>query len=411
MAVTTERQALAQPEGEGSALRRRMAFIVILSSAFLTSLVYSVVQPILPVLAANFGGGQAGEHFAQLAATTPAIGMLVGGLIGGWLIALVGKRPVILAALVAMGILGVAEAFLSDPKTFLADRVALGLGASLMATACVTLLGDLFEGEARDRAVGLLQGMATFGAVPTVLAVGFLAAILGWRAPFGFFAVFAIPVLVLALLSIDRGGGVRTEAGEAGQGLAGGVSAMRLWPIFLFTFAQSVLNTMGVAQIPFLLKQGGVVASTTQGLILSSNALAMGIGAVGAAKLQARLGTGKALLSALLVAGVGNVVVGLSPNVWLAAAGSVFSYLGLGVLLAMVYMLVLDRATPEERPVAVGYAHVFMFIGQFANPLIMAPFNAAFGQHATYAGLGVISLAAVVIGWIVSRGASRPAAA
>jgi MFS family permease len=402
MAVISERQAPAQPAGEESALRRRLAFAVILSSAFGTSLVYSVVQPILPVLAAQFGGGEAGEHFAQLAATTPAIGMLTGGLIGGWLIALVGKRPVILAAIAAMGILGVAEAFLVDPKVFLADRIALGLGASLMATACVTLLGDLYEGEARDKAVGLLQGMATFGAVPTVLAVGFLAAALGWRAPFGFFALFAIPAFILALISISAGrGGAQAEG--AGHGLAGGFSVMRLWPIFLFVFGQAILNTMGVAQLPFLLKQGGVAATATQALFLSSNAFAMGIGAVGAARLLARLGESKTLLAALLVAGVGNVVVGLSPNVWLSAAASIFSYLGLGVLLAMVYTLVLNRATPDERPVAVGYAHVAMFIGQFANPLLLAPINSAFGQHATYAGLGVITLAAVVIGWLASR--------
>jgi MFS family permease len=401
MAVLAESDTSpVQPQPEGSALKRRLAFVVVLFSAFGTSLVYSVVQPILPILAAHFGGGAAGEHFAQMAATAPAMGMLVGGLVGGWLIALVGNRPVILSAILLMGVLGVAEAFLPDARLFLADRAVLGLGSSLLGTACVTLLGGLYEGEARDRAVGILQGVATFGAVPTVIAVGVLAATLGWRAPFGFFVRFAAPAFVMAVIAIDKG---RAGAADAAHGVAGGMSAMRLWPVFLFVFAASLLNTMGVAQLPFLLKQEGVSGAAVQGIILSSNALVMGVGAVGSARFQNRVGERAALVASVIVAGVGNIVVGLSHSVWLSGAGSVFSYLGLGVLLAMSYTLVLNRARPEERGVAVGYTHAAMFIGQFANPLILAPINAAVGHHTSYVGVGVTAIVLALLGGALAR--------
>jgi len=340
-----------------------------------------------------------------LAVTTPALGMLVGGLAGGWLIALVGMRPIILTSIILMGLLGVAEAFLSGGAVFLADRAALGLAASLLTTACVTLLGELYEGEARAKAVGLLEGMATFGAIPTVLGVGFLATALGWRAPFGFFGAFAVLALGLAVASISGG---RSQGAQHGS-VAGGLSVMRLWPLFLFVFAQSVLNTMGVAQFPFLIKQAGIASPATQSLIQSSNALAMGFGAVFAARVQARLGERSALLWSLIVAGVGNVLVGVSPNIWLSVGASIFSYLGMGVLLAMVYTLTLNRATPDERPVAVGYAHVAMFIGQYANPWLIGPFNAWIGQHGAYTGLGALTLAGAAIGWVSSRGTRGPA--
>jgi MFS family permease len=391
---------------EDSVSKRRMAFAVILSSAVGTLLVYCVVQPTLTVLAAHFGEGR-GEHLAQLAATIPAIGMLIGGLVSGWLIALLGRRPIILAAIAGLGILGVAEAYLPNASLFLLDRLALGFGSSLFGTACVTLLGDLYEGPERDKAVGVLQGVGTFGSVPAILLVGVVAHIWGWEVPFYLFVLFAIPAFVLAVISIEGTGGPTAQHERSAPDLSGGLSAIRLWPIYVLVFLINLLSTMGLAQLPFLLKSEGLSDTTLQSIIFSSEALAMGIGAVFSAPIQGRFGERMALIGSVVVAGLCDVAVGLTHNQWVSSAGSVASCLGFGVLLSMAYTLVLNRATPEERGVAVGYVQAAMFIGQFANPVLLAPINGMVGQHQCYIGVGVLALIVALLSGAISGGRTR----
>jgi MFS family permease len=252
-----------------------------------------------------------------------------------------------------------------------------------------------------------VQGVATFSSVPVILIVGVMARFLGWRSPFGLFALFAIPAFILAFFSVEKRPGVFGKADQGAGALAGGMSAIRLWPIFLLVFSSSLLNTMGVAQLPFLLKGEGVTAPPLLAVILSLCAMATGIGAVFSASIQTRIGEKTALIAAVVIAGVGDVIAGAIGNAWFAAAGSIFSYLGLGILLAMSYTLVLNRATPEERGVAVGYLHAVMFIGQFANPVLLAPLNAAIGLRNSYVVAGVIAMVAAFAGGAFSRRLSK----
>jgi MFS family permease len=392
-----------------SPLMRKLAFTVILSSAVGTALVYCVLQPILPIIAKNFGAG--GDDIAKLAASVPAIGMLIGGLVGGWLITLVGKRPVILTAIVLMGVLGVGEGFISSAGPFLAARLVLGLGASLLMTASVTWLGDIYEGEARSKAVGILQGVATFGSVPLVVIVGIIAGQLGWRTPFWLFLVFAVPAFLLAVFAL---GGKTSQAAvdePEAKTMGVAVSALRLWHIYLLGFGVSILNFMGVAQLPFLIKEQATFGPAQQGLILACNALMMGVGAVSSAAIHKRLGEKMTVIVSVALAGICNVIIGFSHDIVITAGASILSYIGLGVMLAMAVMMVLNRATAEERPAATGYATATGFAGQFANTLLLAPIIPMIGLGGSYLFVGLVTLALTLIGFLVVKPASPAATA
>jgi MFS family permease len=385
---------------------RRIALIVILSSAFGTCLTYSVVQPIIPMLAQHYAA-YGGERIAQYAAITPSIGMLFAGLVAGPLLAVVGRRVLMLVCLVAMGVLGAAGGVLENPWLFLGSRLLLGAFAVFFSTACVTLMAELYEGSARDKVMGALQGTGTFGAVPLMLAAGVVAERIGWRAPFSFFLIFAVPVLILALVSIRPSGSANQEARAAG-GVAG---ALKLWPWYLMVFAFSQLTIIGVTQLPFLLKAEGVVNPGAQAMILSGNALVMGVGAVLAGPLQGRIGEGRTLVLGLLIAGLGNLAVGMvSGAAWISAA-SIFSYFGCGFLLTLSFTTVLNRTTPVTRGAAVGFVQAAMFVGQFANPLLLGPIIETLGRQEAYAVVGVISTAAPVIVAVLSVLRRRPATA
>ena len=387
---------------ERSPLMRRLTLTVILASALATCLAFAATQPILPMLAAHFGGLNA-VRMSQLVQTTPGLGLLLGGLLGGWLMAKTGKRPMILASLAAIGVFGVSGAFVSDPWLFLGSRLLLGLASALLSTACVTLMAEIYHGDARAKVMAALQSAGTFSAILIVPIAGFVAEKFGWRAPFWSFAIFAAPVLLIAMFSIPGKGGTPAAMQEQG-GESALNAALKLWPYLLLVFCFSELMTMGITQLPFLLKEEGESGAGFQSLVLAGNALLMGVGAALAAPIMIRLGEQKTVLIGLVIAGVGDIVAGWpAPGFIYTSAGSIFSYLGCGVLLTLGFSLVLNRASAEARGLVAGFILAASFIGQFTNAFILAPIIAQIGLHGVYVLVGVLAVLAPIVGQTITR--------
>src|SRR4051812_17375581 len=126
-----------------SDLRRRLAFAVILAAAFGTCLVFTVIPPILPELAKQFGGGRSGELSAQMALTMPSLGWLIGGAVSGWLVSRLGLRVVIVASMLGLGLFGGLGGVISDLFAFGASRFALGFACAFLITGSATLLANI----------------------------------------------------------------------------------------------------------------------------------------------------------------------------------------------------------------------------------------------------------------------------
>ena len=172
-----------------SDVRRRLAFALILVIAFGSSLVFSVPPPVLQAIAKQFGGGHAGEFNAQFGSTAPSLGWLIGGVLSGWVLARLGRRPVIIAAIIGLGLFGSIGAVLPSPAAFIASRLALGFSVAFGITACVTLLADIYDDRARPKMIGYMKAMASGAALPIGLSSGALAQLIDWRAPFAEYAI------------------------------------------------------------------------------------------------------------------------------------------------------------------------------------------------------------------------------
>src|SRR5258708_7795349 len=82
-----------------SPAHRRLAFAAVLAAAVGACLVYTVLPPVLPALALQFGGGRQGELGAQMAMTSPSLGWLIGGGFSGWGVKRFGTRRTSIAAI------------------------------------------------------------------------------------------------------------------------------------------------------------------------------------------------------------------------------------------------------------------------------------------------------------------------
>ena len=131
-----------------------------------------------------------------------AVLLVTGGRLGD----LFGRRRVFAAGLAVFVATSAACALAPDPAVLVAARVAQGVGAALMAPNILSILGVIYTGPARVRAIsvyGMVMGLA---AVSGQLIGGILIradlAGLGWRAifwinvPLGLAALLACPRLV-----------------------------------------------------------------------------------------------------------------------------------------------------------------------------------------------------------------------
>lgn len=385
-----------------SAIRRRLAFSLVLLSGVAASMVYSALAPILPLLASHFdaASGGRGELAAQLGMTMPSLGIILGGAMSGTIVARFGLRRVILFSLIGFGGFGVSGGLLHDIWSFCATRLALGVCGALLTTACVTLLANLYEDKARLKMVGYWKAAMTLSAIPTTIGAGLIADFAGLPAVFGMFAVFAIPALALAYFATPRRS-VRTAPALAGA--ATPVGLWRLWPVLLMILGLHIAIMSGSFQIPFALAQMGTGSATAISLIMSAGAVLGGAGSVLSGHLQARFGQARVLWSGVLVLASGVLLVGVAPTLAFIVAGACLMGLATGLCLPFYVTLTLCRVAPDQHSSAIGWVQVSMYLGAFLNPIVLAPVRAAVGPQGVFLTIGLLLVFALGISFAFNR--------
>src|SRR5215472_17029328 len=128
-------------------------------------------------------------------------------LLGGRLADLLGRRDVLLAGTVVVGLSSLVGGFAGDAGVFIGARLAQGLGAALMLPAALSTLTTTFTASLdRQSALGVWAAIAGLSSAVGILLGGVLTEGPGWR-----WVMFVNPIAcvlvipaVLALLPRDR---------------------------------------------------------------------------------------------------------------------------------------------------------------------------------------------------------------
>ncbi|MFA1540312.1 MFS transporter [Actinomadura monticuli] len=133
--------------------------------------------------------------------TVSAYTLTFGGLmlIGGRAADLVGAKRVVLAGLLIFTAASLATGLAGSAAVLLGGRVAQGLGAALLSPAALSLVVSLFDGDERNKALGVWSALGGGGAALGVLLGGALTAGPGW--PWVFYVNVPIGVVIIAALA------------------------------------------------------------------------------------------------------------------------------------------------------------------------------------------------------------------
>ncbi|WP_328524091.1 MFS transporter [Kribbella sp. NBC_00359] len=126
--------------------------------------------------------------------------LMFGGLmlLGGRAADLFGSRRVVLSGLFVFTLASLATGLANGPELLLAGRVAQGIGAAMLSPAALSVVTKTFDGEERNKALGIWSAMGGGGSAIGVLLGGLLTAGPGWQ--WVFYLNVPIGVIVFAVL-------------------------------------------------------------------------------------------------------------------------------------------------------------------------------------------------------------------
>lgn len=198
---------------QGTPAFRRTALALFLAGFSTFGLLYTV-QPLLPGFSHHFGVSAAGSALAlSLSTGLLAVMMLVAGLISDR----VGRRNVMITALLASTVLSAASALVHDWNTLLLLRALLGIALSGVPAVAMTYLVEEMDSRALGLAMGLYIGGNAVGGMSGRLIAGIVADHWGWRWGIGAVSIIALASTALLWMQLPPSRHFRSRRGGLRQ--------------------------------------------------------------------------------------------------------------------------------------------------------------------------------------------------
>lgn len=181
--------------------RKRLALAATILGSSMAFIDGSVVNVALPAMQSELGASVAAMQWI-VNAYLLFLGSLV--LVGGSMGDKLGRRTVFIAGIAAFTLASAACGFSPNVGLLIGARAVQGIGAALLVPSSLAIIGAVYEGEARGRAIGT---WAAFGAITSAVGPvigGWLVDAWSWRAIFFLNVPLAAVTMALAIASVPN---------------------------------------------------------------------------------------------------------------------------------------------------------------------------------------------------------------
>lgn len=369
-----------------------IALIAVMS---MPTLALAALVPGLPQLFQQFSSV---PHFQLLVPMIITVPSLCVALFSGFMGAIAdrwGRRKLLLAALLAFSVLGLAPMMFDSLLLIVASRVVVGLAEAAILTVGNALMGDYFEGRERQKWLGYQNMFAPLIGSAILLSGGFLAG-LHWRYPFLLYlSGFAVFALALFACWEPRRSSASASTGQAAAAgsfpwrstlLVCGVTVL----FSLVFFVQAVqhgriFNDMGVAS-PERISILATVASL--GTVLGGYLF----------KRFAGVPVNLWMATILALYGLSYIGVAWAPSLVTGLPLDALGQVGGGLMLPVLVTWALHHYGFEHRGRGMGLWGGAFFLGQFLSPPLVTLIGTVTASFlGSVAAIGAVCLAVAAI--------------
>lgn len=390
--------------GNGVIPWRSPTVVGIVASAVVTPMAVPLISPALPAMQAALGitDAQAG-----LLITVYALPGIVLAPVAGMLADRVGRREVLATCLVGYGIFGSLIALTSEFTLILVLRFLQGCTAgSIIVSLAMTLVGDHFEGPARNAVMGATTAGLSLGVAVYPAVGGYLSAF-GWNVPFAMYAISAVVGGFVHLTMVEPDIDRESRTLSYPRGMYRAVPTREAFALYGIILTREVLLFGGIfTALPFFLNDAFGLDSMEIGVLTSAALLVTAVVASQNGRLAGRFSNRELVAAGFGGYALGLVGVGSAPTPHLVLAAFVVFAVGHGIVSPSLYTALSDLVSGRFRGGVMSLRTSMTAAGQAIGPVVfttLAPFL-GYGQVLVLAG-GVAAIGAVTIGALMGRGA------
>ncbi len=298
--------------------------------------------------------------------SVPALFVVVGAPFFGFLSDSWGRRRLLAISLIGFAVAGASGYFVDTLTSLLAGRAILGLCIAGIKTCTVAMVGDYFQGEERQKFLGLQGSAMKLGGVLFLVLGGFLADI-SWRTPFLVYllAFLVLPGVILYLSDVHT---AHTKV-KSDARIPWGPAAI----VMATTFLASTSYFMILVQVPFFLDQAFESSRFQIGIASASGNIIAALVATRFYLFKARWSYPTMFSWVFLMLGTGFLIVSASSSYAAVVAGLAISGLGIGLIVPSQDSWMLAIAPVSRRGMATGLVATVMYLGQFMIPVLLLP--------------------------------------
>lgn len=372
---------------------------VLIATAAIDMIGFAMVLPLLPFYALRL---QASPEMIGLLIASYSVAQLATAPLWGRVSDRYGRRPALLAGLIASAIAYLVFAFAGSVWLLFASRVIQGAGGGTTGVA-QAYVADSVGPRDRAQALGWLSAATSLG-VMLGPVVGSLAHGLGPAAP----------GLIAAVLCLLNTGFAWTWLPESRKRIEGGrprtpvmtaVSRVISQPgtpvprlIWIYGAGMLGFTAMTAVLALFLEQRFGVTERTIGYFFFYVGLLSFVMRSVLLGPIVRRVGERGAMRSGTILLGVGLAAYPLAQSVWVLALVIPLVPIGTALLFPSTTALISHSTDPAELGTTMGVAQTFAGMARVASPLIATSAFQRFGEAmpfyvaaAIVAGVGVLA--------------------
>lgn len=324
-----------------------------------------VMAPVLPQIVAAFRTTPNVEILVPVSLTLPALMIALCGWFAGFAVDRFGRKPVLLVGMACYTVFGMAPLFLASLPSIILSRALTGFTEAFIITASITLIGDYFTDDRRERYLSMQVAFTSITAIAFLAIGGFLGEY-GWRAPFvmyGLSLVLMVPAVLLLREPANR------ESADVEQ--APTAPRTRLMLCCFISVLAGIALYVPIVQNGFLLNALGITQAAEIGMIGSAGTVAILCGTVFFIVMR-RLGVSWLLFISFGLTAVGLGFMAAAATVAFYMTGLVVASIGAGIFMPALSNWALAMLPFGTRGRGMGLWQAAFWLGQFVSPIVVA---------------------------------------
>jgi MFS family permease len=374
--------------------------ITLLLISTLTVMSGATIAPSLPAMGEYFADVPNADYLVRLALTLPALLIALGAPVVGVMIDRLGRKPLLLVALILYGLAGSSGLVLNSLNLILVGRVLLGISVAGIMTTATTLIADYYVGNARAQFLGLQASFMGLGGVIFLSLGGFLAD-LNWRFPFAIY-LFSLILFGLALVFLPEPNR-NLKINATGGGNSENPQKLPV-KLVLITYGLGIISQIVFylipVQLPFYLKELFAANAAQSGLAIALATLMSAIVSLGYRQIKAKLSFTAIYGITFLNLGIGYLLISLGNIYPIILLGLAIAGMGLGLIIPNINLSLTSLTPDRMRGRILSGVTTSIFLGQFLSPVVSQPLIKIVGLGTTYGFAGGLMLILMAITFI-----------